>query len=240
MRVYEVVYEPCVEACGYFAELKAKFRYFHIEDCTNSFYLHLLERGWRRFGKEFLVPICEGCEACISIRYDCENFVFSKSHKRILKSPITLEIKRPWVSEAHISLHDKYHHCMHFKKGWKYRRTTPQYYYETFVESFLDFGYEFDYYFEDKLIGVAYVDIIDTEAISALYCYYDHDFSQYSIGTYSILKQIEIAKEYNIKYLYPGYWIKNHISMGYKERFKPFEILCNRPSLEEIPLWVKE
>ena len=88
-------------------------------------------------------------------------------------------------------------------------------------------------------MGVALVDILDN-AISAVYCYYDHNFAKYSIGSYSILKQIAIAKEYNIKYFYPGYWIKNHYSMGYKEKFKPFEILINRPNLNEEAIWKKE
>ena len=73
-----------------------------------------------------------------------------------------------------------------------------------------------------------------------MYCYYDHDFKKFSIGSYSILKQIAFAKEYNIKYLYPGYWIKDHYSMGYKEKFKPFEVLQNRPNLNEYSIWIKE
>ena len=88
-------------------------------------------------------------------------------------------------------------------------------------------------------MGVAFVDILDN-AISAVYFYYDHNFAKYSIGSYSILKQIASAKEYNIKYFYPGYWIKNHYSMGYKEKFKPFEILINRPNLNEEAIWKKE
>lgn len=237
MEVYELDQET--HACSYIPNLEAKFRYFYIKNCTTSFYVSLLERGWRRFGNYFFVPICTACEDCISIRQDCQAFVFSKSHKRILKHPIALQIRRPWMSETHLRLYNKYHQNMQDKKGWEYHSITPEAYYETFVNGSLNFGYEFDYYIKEQLVGVAYVDIVEG-AISAVYCYYDHDFAQYSIGTYSILKQIEIAKEYNIRYLYPGYWIRNHASMGYKERFRPFEILRNRPNLEESPIWVKE
>ena len=237
MEVYELIQEP--RTCSYIAGLEARFHYLYIKECSIAFYMHLLERGWRRFGNYFFVPVCEHCEACISIRQDCEKFVFSKSHKRVLKNPISLQIRRPWVSEQHLALYDKYHFAMHDKKGWEYHNITLEAYYDTFVQGFLDFGYEFDYYIEGKLVGVAYVDVM-AGAISAVYCYYDHAFEKFSIGTYSILKQIEVAKRYNIPYLYPGYWIQNHLSMGYKERFKPFEILCNRPKLEEDALWVKE
>lgn len=237
MEVYELVQAP--RSCSYLPNLQATFRYFYIKDCTTYLYCALLERGWRRFGNYFFVPTCPTCDACISIRQDCESFVFSKSHKRILKSPLSLQVTRPRVSEAHLNLYDKYHQKMKEKKGWEYQGITLDIYYDTFVQGFLEFGYEFDYYLGNQLVGVAYVDILPV-AISAVYCYYDHDYQHFSIGTYSILKQIEVAKRYNIKYLYPGYWIQNHISMGYKERFKPFEILCNRPDLHENPLWVKE
>lgn len=237
MEVYELIQTP--RPCSYLPNLEALFRYFYIKDCTKSLYNALLERGWRRFGNYFFVPICKACDACISIRQNCLEFTFSKSHKRTLKSPLTLEITRPRVSDTHLALYAKYHQRMQQKKGWECQEVALDSYYDTFVQGFLDFGYEFDYYIKDKLVGVAYVDILPT-AISAVYCYYDHDFENLSIGTYSILKQIEVAKRYHIPYLYPGYWIQNHHSMGYKERFKPFEILCNRPNLGENPLWVKE
>ena len=83
------------------------------------------------------------------------------------------------------------------------------------------------------------VDVFLPNSISAIYCYYDHEYSDLSIGKFSILAQIKIAKELNIPYIYLGYWIKNHFSMGYKETYSPFEILDNRASLSEMPLWKK-
>ena len=41
----------------------------------------------------------------------------------------------------------------------------------------------------------------------------------------------------NIPYIYLGYWIKDHYSMGYKEAYKPFEILENRATLDEATIW---
>jgi arginine-tRNA-protein transferase len=76
-----------------------------------------------------------------------------------------------------------------------------------------------------------------TEAISSIYCYYDHNYEELSLGKFSILLQIKLAKENNIPYIYLGYWIKDHLSMGYKEKYKPFEYLVNRPTLQEIPIW---
>ena len=82
------------------------------------------------------------------------------------------------------------------------------------------------------------MDILEN-SISSIYCYYDHDYSDLSIGKFSILAQIKIAKELNIPYIYLGYWIKDHFSMGYKEAYEPFEVLINRANFDEKPIWKK-
>lgn len=81
---------------------------------------------------------------------------------------------------------------------------------------------EFLYVRDNKLIGVALVDVLP-KSISAIYCFYDHDYDYLSIGKYSILSQIKIAKDLNIPYIYLGYWINKHHSMGYKEEYKPLK-----------------
>ncbi|NQY94080.1 MAG: arginyltransferase, partial [Campylobacteraceae bacterium] len=98
------------------------------------------------------------------------------------------------------------------------------------------FAREILYVRDNKLIGVAISDILP-KSISSIYCYYDHDYDKYSIGKYSILVQVKIAKELNIPYIYLGYWIKDHFSMGYKENYQPFEILVNRSSLNKMAFW---
>ena len=62
-----------------------------------------------------------------------------------------------------------------------------------------------------------------------------YDYIYNPLGT--TFNPISIAKQLNIPYLYLGYWIKDHLSMGYKENYKPFEILQNRPTLEEKTIW---
>ena len=93
MEVFEIAQAP--KSCGYLEGIEAKYRYLYIKECSKEFYDLLLQRGWRRFGNYFFVPMCEGCESCISIRQDCEAFSFSKSQQRILKNPLTLEISKP-------------------------------------------------------------------------------------------------------------------------------------------------
>ena len=86
-------------------------------------------------------------------------------------------------------------------------------------------------------MGVGLVDILQ-DNISAVYFFYDHDYQHLSLGTFNILMQLRIAKEKKLRYFYPGYWIDGHGSMGYKERFKPFECLINTPDIFDSTQWL--
>lgn len=226
--------------CAYISGNDTMFNYASIESCGEEFYNVLLERGWRRFGEIFFAPFCDYCQKCISIRQPVSDFRLSKNHKKVINKNKIIDIKIgiPIYSPDKVELYNKYHTNMHIKKGWEYNTIDKDRYIYMFVDGKQNFGKEIDYYINDKLIGVAFVDILKTQkAMSAIYFFYDHDYSHLSLGTFSILKQLEIAKMLDLQYFYPGYWIKNHHSLGYKERFKPFEILINRPNIYEMPIW---
>lgn len=226
--------------CSYFSEQSSDMRYKYMHSCSTSQYQAMLERGWRRFGKMHFVPECKTCTKCISMRIDVKNYKFSKSEKRVINKnkDTKLYIRPPSMTLEHLSLYDKYHKFMNDKKGWPYSAIEPEDYKKSYVESKEEYAKELLYMKDDKLIGVALVDILPN-SISSIYCYYDHDYSDLSIGKFSILAQIKIAKELNIPYIYLGYWIKDHYSMGYKESYQPFEILINRPNLFEETIWDK-
>ena len=224
--------------CSYFKEETSDMRYRYIHSCTKEDYQNMLEHGWRRFGKMHFVPECKDCTKCISMRIDVKNYKFSRSEKRVFKKNLDtkLYIQTPSMTLDHLNLYDKYHSFMNKKKGWSYNPIEPAEYDRSYVQGKDEFTKEFIYVRDNKLIGVALVDIL-SNSISSIYCFYDHDYEYLSIGKFSILAQIKIAKELNIPYIYLGYWIKDHYSMGYKESYKPFEILKNRVSLKEETIW---
>lgn len=236
MRLVEFYTEQ--KKCSYIESELNSFRYFYIKDVSASFYHGLLQRGWRRFGNSFFVPVCRNCTKCISIRTPIDSFEFSKNHKRVLKkaSNIDIYIQKPSITQAHIALYNKYHLYMKDKKGWDFSIMDIDCYMETFIEGYRDFGYEMLFVLDSKLIGVGLVDVVK-DCITAIYFYYDHDYSHFSLGTLNILKQIELGKNLKLTYFYPGYWIQNHYCMGYKERFKPFEALKNQPDIFDVPQW---
>lgn len=224
--------------CAYIEDVPSDIRYKFMERCTIAEYQELLERGWRRFGRLHFTPVCKNCDKCVSMRILVDEFEFSKSNKRtISKNQNTkLVIKRPSVTMEHLALYDKYHSKMSEKKGWSYSQIDPLEYKRSYVNGAYEYGYEFLYFSDSVLIGVALVDILPN-SISSIYCYYDHDYEDLSIGKFSILMQLKIAKNLNIPYIYLGYWIENHKDMGYKELYKPFEVLTNRVELDTKPTW---
>lgn len=224
--------------CSYFDDEISDIRYRYIQKCTKEDYQNMLEHGWRRFGHMHFVPECKNCTKCISMRIDVEKYTFSKSDKRVLAKNKDTEvyIQPPSLSIEHLKLYDKYHEHMSEKKDWSYSPITPSEYQRSYIDGNVDFAQEFLYVRNGDLVGVALTDVLP-HSISSIYCYYDHDFEKYSLGRFSILAQIKVAKELNIPYIYLGYWIKNHFSMGYKEAYKPFEILKNRVSLDEVTIW---
>ncbi len=224
--------------CSYFDNKISDIRYRYLHTCATSQYQLMLERGWRRFGKMHFVPECKTCTKCVSMRIDVENYKFSKSEKRVIakNKDTKLYIRPPSVTMEHLNLYDKYHKFMNEKKQWPYAPIEPNDYIRSYVDAKEEYAKEFLYVRDEKLIGVALVDVLPN-SISAIYCYYDHDYQDLSIGKFSVLAQIKIAKEMKVPYIYLGYWIKDHFSMGYKESYNPFEVLKNRASLEEEPIW---
>ena len=89
----------------------------------------------------------------------------------------------------------------------------------------------FKFYKKERLITVCVADSLK-DGLSAVYCFYDLTDKRRSLGTYPILYQSHQALEYDLSYLYLGYWIKNCQKMLYKTRFRPLEILVNNKWVE--------
>jgi arginine-tRNA-protein transferase len=224
--------------CSYFEDRVADMHYRYREECSNLEQYKMLERGWRRFGNMHFVPVCKNCNDCKTIRLDIANYKFSKSEKRIFRKnqDVDVYINSPTLTLEHINLFNKYHKYMTKKKGWDVNQITKDEYYRSYVVGAHDYGKELLYFLDNKLIAVALLDVMK-EGYSAVYCYYDHDYENRSLGKFSIILQINLAKQNKVPYLFLGYWIKDHYSMGYKENYKPFDILQNRPSLDEKTIW---
>jgi len=212
--------------------------YRYIRQASKELVSALIKRGWRRFGYYFFHPICAKCNECKSIRIDVENFKLSRSQKRVIKrnNNTYIYVGKPKMTKEHLELYDRYHKYKSKISNWQYTPVDSCYYYGNFVSGSYSYGKEVSYFIDEKLVGVDLIDITD-DGISSIYFYYDPKYGKYSLGTYSLLKQIEIAKKFGLKWIYLGYWVDGCKSFAYKMNFKPMQILDDFPALSQEPKW---
>jgi len=227
------------EKCSYLDNATQTTQYKIINNCSSDYCSSLIEKGWRRFGNMFFRPVCADCHACESFKIDVANYNFSKSERRTLRKndDLKIVIQRPQVTSTHLELFEKYHLHMKDKREWTHHEVTPRHYYTSFVNGHESFGYEVLYFLEDRLIAIDLIDVLD-EGISSIYFYYDPEFSNRSLGTFSMLQQIQMAQEAELKWIYMGYYVKGCQSLEYKSRFKPYYVLQGRPWDTHVAQWI--
>ncbi|WP_456433644.1 arginyltransferase [Nitratifractor sp.] len=224
--------------CAYLPGRQTRMLYRYIRHATPAFVSAVVERGWRRFGNYFFHPICAGCNECRNLRIDTEAFTPTRSQRRVERKNAETRtlIQAPSLTPAHVELYNRYHSWKAAKDGWKHHDITEREYYENFVEGAHRFGYEVLYFRDDRLVGVDLIDIV-RDGISAIYFFHDPDYAPYSLGTYSLLQQIALARRLGLRYIYLGYWVDGCKAFAYKTRFQPEEILDGFPPLDQSPRW---
>ena len=185
--MFEIGFCTLEDICPYLKDKKTRVEYKYIEDCPKELNWELICRGWRRFGRYFSRPICQNCEECLSLRILTSQYKFSKSERRTLNKNQNTKIvlKKPVLSNEHLFLYDKYHRFMEEKRAWKRYDVNFKQYYNLYIDGALDFGYELDFYVGKKLVCVDLIDILE-DGISSIYCFYDPDFPQLSLGKFSL------------------------------------------------------
>lgn len=94
-------------------------------------------------------------------------------------------------------------------------------YREFLVETCVD-TLEIEYRVDGALAAVALTDRA-TDGLSAVYAFFDPAYSALSLGTYSILKQLDLCREWGLRYLYLGLYVAGSPPMEYKVRYRPHE-----------------
>jgi arginyl-tRNA--protein-N-Asp/Glu arginylyltransferase len=181
--------------------------------------------GWRHNSWYFYRNSCSNCRRCVPIRLRVDVFKPSKSQLRILK--------KNDASEFHIFETKEF--------ALRYIRESVEIYNRFLRVRFNREPISLDEYIDaffvspvrtlvsavfinGTLAGNGFLDLGE-KSLSTIYFSFDPHFSSLSPGTYSIMKEIEWARNNSLKYYYLGYYIRELSSMKYKGLFRPFQFL---------------
>ncbi|MBC2769782.1 arginyltransferase [Pusillimonas minor] len=204
----------------------------HLIDTT--LYSRLVEQGFRRSGIFTYRPHCDQCQACKPIRVDANNFVPTRTQKRIAKRHASLKasVLPLEFHPDHYRLYQQYIGTRHPNAGMdddseaQYTQFLLSSRVETAVVEFRTP--------DGELKMVSIVDVLDT-GLSAVYTFFDPTAAG-SLGTYGVLWQIGRCRELGLPWLYLGYWIHESRKMAYKSVFRPHQIYVNGVWLTPEPL----
>ncbi len=185
-----------------------------------------LAAGDRRQGFVLYRTACPSCRACEPIRLDALRFAPNKTQRRVLRRgdrELSIEMGSPFVDARRVELYNRHKLLRGLSDG---QPPIDSEGYRDFLVSTCCDSFELRYWREKSLLGIAIVDR-GARSLSAVYCCYDPAFDHYSIGTYSILKQLELCRSWGLRYLYLGLYIRQSESMAYKAKFTPHERLLN-------------
>ena len=212
--------------CGYLPDKMARSEVVASENSVDTkMYAALMQHGYRRSGRFVYRPQCEQCHSCLSVRIRVDTFKPNRAQRRCWKKHLHLSASqnRLHFDWKHFELYQRYQAKLHADDAMA-RDNYGQYQnflLQSHVNSSLIAFHE-----REQLRMISIIDQLP-DGLSSVYTFYDPDIESASFGTYNILWQIQFCRTLGLKYLYLGYWIKEHHKMNYKTNFQPLEILID-------------
>ena len=189
----------------------------------------LTRRGFRRSQNIIYLPACETCAACVPVRIVTPDFKLTKSRKRILSknADIIRRIRPPRATSEQFSVLRGYLDNRHADGGMADMTVLD---YASMVEEtsvdtmIIEYSIHDHSTGDETLIAAALTDRL-TDGFSMVYSFFEPDLASRSLGHFMILDHIAMAQEYELPYVYLGYWVQGSAKMAYKAQFQPLEKL---------------
>jgi arginyl-tRNA--protein-N-Asp/Glu arginylyltransferase len=156
----------------------------------------------------------------VNIRLDLRNHAYTKSQrkiKRLVEQRFTIAIGPAKVSQSRQRLYDGQKSRF---KGFIHE-SLDEYLHAGFHNTVFD-TQEVCVYDSDRLIAVSFFDLGE-RSMASLLALYDPEYESYSLGTYTMLKEIEFGKQTGRTWYYPGYVLDQPSAFDYKLRLGPME-----------------
>jgi arginyl-tRNA--protein-N-Asp/Glu arginylyltransferase len=220
VRMYKTEEFPCAYLPGRLAAMYALDPQVRLHQ---TLYSQLVRSGFRRSGEQVYIPHCRSCQACIPLRIPVDDFLPSRSQRRVWRrnQDLQIHVGEAGYSDEHFELFRAYVDDKHRDGGMDKPR----------IEDYLGFlladGVDtrfIEFRYGHRLVAVAVTDQLD-DGWSAVYTFYDMRLARRSLGVFTLLWQIEHCRQRGLERLYLGYWIEACRKMRYKQLYRPCQIL---------------
>ena len=208
-------------ACPYGLPYVASFHQATFAPLSERAMELFLAAGYRRNGNCLYNMLCANCSACIPIRLNTLDFRPNRNQKRTLKKNQDVEMAiLPLQPDLEtLDLCEKFLQIRYPREN----NNASGYYRDFFLNNIVNSA-QIQYRINGRLVGVSIIDI-GYNWLNAVYFYFDPAQSKRSLGTYNILKLVDLCLEWDVEYLYLGYFIESVPAMSYKSNFRPHYIL---------------
>jgi arginyl-tRNA--protein-N-Asp/Glu arginylyltransferase len=194
----------------------------------------LTQSGFRRSQTIAYRPACESCRACVSVRVLVDEFVETRSLRRIreINDDLFGRAAANQASSDQYSLFRAYVDARHGDGGMAdmsvldYSMMVEDSHVNTRIVEYRRHGPDtaINRRGSGALVAACLTDIL-ADGLSMVYSFYDPDAAERSLGTFMILDHLDRAQRLGLPHLYLGYWVEGSKKMAYKARFRPQERL---------------
>jgi leucyl-tRNA---protein transferase len=219
-------YRTLPHPCGYLPGRRASNAVVDPElDMEPWLYTRLAEIGFRRSGPRVYRPACPDCNACIPLRIPVAEFSPNRTQRRILARNRDLAVteRAPAFDAGHFDLYCRYLSARHADSDMETMQE------EDYLAFLVCDGIEtrfLEFRLDGRCVAVAVADVL-TNALSAVYTFFDPALARRSLGVCAILQEIETARALGKDWLYLGYWIPECRKMNYKDHYRPHEVFVD-------------
>lgn len=189
----------------------------------------LTQAGFRRSQNIAYRPACEACDACVSVRLPVQEFVFSRSQRRVLKrnADLSRDLVEAEATTEQFDLLRRYLNGRHPGGGMSAMTWLD---YVAMVEDTAVRTHLIEYRLPSvdggpgDLVGVCLTDLLG-DGLSMVYSFFDPALEGRSLGRFAILDHVRQAAAVKLPFVYLGYWVRGSRKMDYKAEFQPMEQL---------------
>lgn len=178
--------------------------------------------GFRRSHTIAYAPVCDQCQACVSVRIVGREYKPSRTQRKISSRNDDLLVTEcpPIATREQFELFKSYIDTRH---GDGDMNLMDYFDYQSLIEdtpvrtNMVEFRDR-----DGRLLACCLTDRI-TGGLSAVYSFFIDGEERRSLGTFVILWLIERALTLGLEYVYLGYWVEGSRKMDYKRKFQPIE-----------------